>query len=138
MSRKRLSVADVRGMKGKYQFTMLRVETLDELAAAEKAGVDMVSVSPETMALPHFRDVAPSVFAVPGVAFFDVGTADDFVRWAFRLYKATADAVYCSASLATVKRLSDEAIPVIGHVGLRPVYNCRRGDSQTEGDLIQG
>jgi 3-methyl-2-oxobutanoate hydroxymethyltransferase len=120
MSRKRLSVADVRGMKGKYQFTMLRVETLDELAAAEKAGVDMVSVSPETMALPHFRDVAPSVFAVPGVAFFDVGTADDFVRWAFRLYKATADAVYCSASLATVKRLSDEAIPVIGHVGLVP------------------
>nr|WP_206078828.1 3-methyl-2-oxobutanoate hydroxymethyltransferase [Mesorhizobium camelthorni] len=107
-------------MKGKYQFTMIRVETLDELEAAEKARIDMVSVPPEMMLLPHFREVAPSLFAVPGVNFFDVGTADDFVRWAFRLFKASADAVYCSASLATVKRLADEAIPVIGHVGLIP------------------
>jgi len=107
-------------MKGKYQFTMIRVETLEELEAAEKAGVDMVSVPPEMMVLPHFREVAPSLFAVPGVNFFEVGTADDFVRWAFALYKASADAVYCSASVATVKRLADEAIPVIGHVGLIP------------------
>ena len=120
MSRKRPTVADIRAMKGKYQFTMIRVETLEELEAAEKAGVDMVSVPPEMMVLPHFREVAPSLFAVPGVNFFEVGTADDFVRWAFALYKASADAVYCSASLATVKRLADEAIPVIGHVGLIP------------------
>ena len=120
MSRKRPTVADIRAMKGKYQFTMIRVETLEELEAAEKAGVDMVSVPPEMMVLPHFREVAPSLFAVPGVNFFEVGTADDFVRWAFALYKASADAVYCSASVATVKRLADEAIPVIGHVGLIP------------------
>lgn len=120
MSRKRPTVADIRAMKGKYQFTMIRVETLEELEAAEKAGVDMVSVPPEMMVLPHFREVAPSLFAVPGVNFFEVGTADDFVRWAFALYKASADAVYCSASLATVKRLADEAIPVIGHLGLIP------------------
>lgn len=120
MTRRRPTVADIRAMKGKYQFTMLRVESLDELAAAENASIDMVSVSPEMMVLPHFREIAPSVFAVPGVNFFDIGTADDFVRWAFTLYKASADAVYCSASLATVKRLADEAIPVIGHVGLVP------------------
>ncbi|PWJ93757.1 MULTISPECIES: 3-methyl-2-oxobutanoate hydroxymethyltransferase [Mesorhizobium] len=120
MSRKRPTVADIRAMKGKYQFTMIRVETLEELEAAEKAGVDMVSVPPQMMVLPHFREVAPSLFAVPGVNFFEVGTADDFVHWAFALYKASADAVYCSASLATVKRLADEAIPVIGHVGLIP------------------
>ncbi|WP_258597215.1 hypothetical protein [Mesorhizobium sp. AR07] len=118
MSRKRPTVADIRALKDKYQFTMIRVETLDELEAAERAGVDMVSVPPEIMVLPHFREVAPSLFAVPGVNFFEVGMADDFVRWAFALYKASADAVYCSASLATVERLSDEAIPVIGHVGL--------------------
>ncbi|RUX08596.1 3-methyl-2-oxobutanoate hydroxymethyltransferase [Mesorhizobium sp. M8A.F.Ca.ET.059.01.1.1] len=120
MSRKRPTVADIRAMKGKYQFTMVRVETLEELEAAEKARVDMVSVPPNMMVLPHFREVAPSLFAVPGVNFFEIGTADDFVRWAFALYKASADAVYCSASLATVKRLADEAIPVIGHVGLIP------------------
>lgn len=117
---KRPTIADVRAMKGKRQFTMLRVETMNELAAAEKAGIDMVSVPPDLMLRPDFRDAGPSVFAVPGVNFFEVGTADDFVRWAFPLFKASADAIYCSASLATVKRLADEAIPVIGHVGLIP------------------
>lgn len=57
---------------------------------------------------------------MPGENFFEIGTADDFVRWAFRLYKASADAVYCSAGYATIKRMAEDAIPVIGHVGLIP------------------
>lgn len=120
MSRKRPTVADVRAMKGKYQYTMLRVETMQELEAAEQAGIDMVSVPPDLMCAPEFRDAAPSLFAVPGLNYFDVGTTDDFIRWSFRMVKASADAVYCSASLQTVRRLSEEAIPVIGHVGLIP------------------
>lgn len=120
MSRKRPTVADVRAMKGRHRYTMLRVTSVEELAAAEEAGIDMVSVPPALMLRPDFRDIAPGVFAVPGVDFYEVGTADDFVRWAFALVKASADAVYCSASLATVRRLADEAIPVIGHVGLIP------------------
>jgi 3-methyl-2-oxobutanoate hydroxymethyltransferase len=120
MTRKRPTVADVRAMKGKYQYTMLRVETKEELEAAELAGIDMVSVPPDLMCDPEFRDVAPGLFAVPGVNYYEVGTTDDFIRWAFRMVGASADAVYCSASLQTVQRLADEAIPVIGHVGLIP------------------
>lgn len=107
-------------MKAKRQYTMMRVETMEELEAAEKAGIDMVSVPPELMLDPQFRDAAPGIFAVPGMNFYEIGTADDFVRWAFKLYKASADAVYCSASFDTVRRLSDENIPVIGHTGLIP------------------
>jgi 3-methyl-2-oxobutanoate hydroxymethyltransferase len=120
MSRKRPTVADLRAMKGKRQLTMLRVMTLEEAEAAEQAGVDIVSIPPALMLDPRYRDAAPSLFSMPGENFFEIGTDDDFVRWAFRLYKAGADAVYCSASYATVKRLADEAIPVIGHVGLIP------------------
>lgn len=120
MPRKRPTVADVRAMKGQCQYTMMRVVTLEELEAAERAGIDMVSVPPDLMLDPRFRDAAPGVFAVPGENFYEIGTADDFVRWAFKLYKAGADAVYCSAGFATVKRLADENIPVIGHVGLIP------------------
>ena len=120
MNRKKPTVADVRAMKGKYQYTMLRVETMEELEAAELAGIDMVSVPPDLMCNPEFRDAAPGLFAVPGLNYFDVGTTDDFIRWSFRMVKASADAVYCSASLQTVRRLADEAIPVIGHVGLVP------------------
>jgi 3-methyl-2-oxobutanoate hydroxymethyltransferase len=39
------------------------------------------------------------------------------------MMRAGADAVYCAASIATVKRMADEGIPVIGHVGLIP-HTC--------------
>lgn len=120
MAKKRPTIADLRSIKGKRQLTMLRVLNLDEAEAAERAGIDIVSIPPELMMNPQYRDAAPSLFSMPGDNFFEIGTADDFVRWAFRLYKAGADAVYCSASVATVKRMADEAIPVIGHVGLIP------------------
>jgi 3-methyl-2-oxobutanoate hydroxymethyltransferase len=47
---------------------------------------------------------------------------DDYLRWAYKMMEAGADAVYCAASFATVKRMADDYIPVIGHVGLVPHY----------------
>jgi 3-methyl-2-oxobutanoate hydroxymethyltransferase len=120
MTRKRPTVADVRANKGKYQYTMMRVESWDELAAAQAAGIDMVSVPPEMMVQKHFRDVAPSLFAVPGKPLYEMGTEDDILRWAFQMINAGADAIYCAASFPVVRRLADEAVPVIGHVGLIP------------------
>jgi len=120
MSRTRPTVADLRAIKGKRQLTMLRVMTLEEAEAAERAGVDIVSIPPELILNPQYRDAAPSLFSMPGENFYELGTSDDFVRWAFKMYKASADAVYCSASYATVKAMADENIPVIGHVGLIP------------------
>ena len=49
-----------------------------------------------------------------------MGTEDDILRWAFQMVNAGADAVYCAASFPVVRRLADEAVPVIGHVGLIP------------------
>ena len=120
MTRTRPTIADLRALKGKRQLTMLRVTTLEEAEAAEQAGVDIVSIPPELILDPHYRDAAPSLFSMPGENFYEIGTADDFVRWSFRMIKAGADAVYCSASYATIKRMADEAVPVIGHVGLIP------------------
>lgn len=120
MSRKRPTVADLRAMKGKRQLTMLRVTTLEQAEAAERAGIDIVSIPPALLLDPRYRDAAPSLFSMPGENFYEIGTGDDFVRWAFRMVKASADAVYCSASYTTVKRMADEAVPVIGHVGLIP------------------
>src|SRR5262245_44858768 len=98
MAKTRPTVADLRVIKGKRQLTMLRIMTLDEAEAAERAGVDMVSVPPELILNPQYRDAAPSLFSMPGTNFYEIGTGDDFLRWAFGLYKASADAVYCSAS----------------------------------------
>ena len=138
MARKRPTIADIRSQKGKVQYTMMRTLNWEELAAAEAAGIDMVSVTPEMMTDPRFRDVAPSLFAVPGLDYFDVGTTDDFIRWSFKMLKAGADAVYCSASLQTVKRLADEAVPVIGHVGLIPSKVSWTGGFKAVGKTAEG
>jgi 3-methyl-2-oxobutanoate hydroxymethyltransferase len=118
VTRKRPTIADLRVVKGKKQLTMLRVMTLEEAEAAERARIDIVSIPPVLILNPQYRDAAPPLFSMPGENFYEIGNGDDFVRWAFRMYKASADAVYCSASFATVRRMADEAIPVIGHVGL--------------------
>lgn len=137
MRQNRPTVADLRAMKGKRQLTMLRVLTLEEAEAAEKAGIDIVSVPPELCLDPRYREVAPTLFTMPGENFFEIGTADDFVRWAFRMVKGGADAVYCSASYATIKRMADEAIPVIGHVGLIPSRKTWTGGFKAVGKTAE-
>lgn len=120
MTRKKPTVADLRAKKGKGQLTMLRVFTLDEAAAAEEAGIDIVSVPFDLVSHPEYRRVAPSLFSMTGVDHREAGTRDDYLRFAGRALMAGADAMYCSGSLGTVKFLADEHIPVVGHVGLVP------------------
>lgn len=134
---KRLTVADIRAAKGKHQFTMVRTETWEELEAAQKAGIEMVSVPPEMMVQPQFREVAPTIFAVPGVNFFELGTPDDFTRWAFSMLKASADAVYCSAGLPTIRQLAADNIPVISHVGLIPSRATWTGGFKAVGKTVE-
>jgi 3-methyl-2-oxobutanoate hydroxymethyltransferase len=138
MARKRPTVADVRANKGKHQYTMMRVESWDELAAAEEAGIDMVSVPPEMLVQRRFRDVAPSLFAVPGLPLYAAPAAtDDYLRWAFSMMNAGADAVYCAASFDTVKRMASENIPVIGHVGLVPHFCTWTGGFKAVGKTAE-
>jgi 3-methyl-2-oxobutanoate hydroxymethyltransferase len=137
-SRKRPTIADIRANKGKYQYTMMRVENWEELAAAEAAGIDMVSVPPPMLADKSFREVAPTLFAVPGLALWDnQGTTDDFLRWGYEMMRHGADAVYCAASLGTIRRMADEKIPVIGHVGLIPHFCTWTGGFKAVGKTAE-
>jgi 3-methyl-2-oxobutanoate hydroxymethyltransferase len=137
MSRQRPTVFDLRANKGKRQYTMLRLFTLQEAEAAERAGVDIVSVPPELLMNPQYRDAAPSLFTMPGDNFFEFGTADDFVRFAFKLYKHGADAIYSSAGFPTVKRLAEDNVPVIGHVGLIPSRKTWTGGFKAVGKTAE-
>ncbi|WP_295805786.1 3-methyl-2-oxobutanoate hydroxymethyltransferase [uncultured Nitratireductor sp.] len=134
---KRLTVHDLLVLRGERQLSMLRVETLDEAEAAERAGIDLVSVPPVLMLDPNFRDAAPTVFAVPGANFYEIGTTDDFVRWAFRLVRASADAVYCAAGTSTIARLAADGIPVCGHVGLIPSKATWTGGFKAVGKTLE-
>lgn len=133
MTRKKPTVADLRALKGKGQLTMLRVFTLDEAAAAEAAGIDVVSVPPELVTHPGYRDAAPSLFSMTGMDHRSTGTRDDYLRFSGTMLNAGADAMYCSGSLGTVRFLADEHIPVVGHVGLVPSRNTFTGGFKAVG-----
>jgi 3-methyl-2-oxobutanoate hydroxymethyltransferase len=131
------SVADLLALKGKRQLTKLRVETMEEAAAANLADIDMLSVPPELLEKPDFRQNCPRPFVVGGLEPGAYITEEDYLRVAFRLLKAGANAVYCGASLAIVRRLRDEGIPVVGHVGLIPSRRTWTGGFKAVGKTCQ-
>ena len=75
--RNKPTVADLRAKKGKGQLTMLRIFTLEEAAAAEEAGIDVVSLPQELVTHPDYRKVAPTLFSMTGVDHRSAGTRDD-------------------------------------------------------------
>jgi 3-methyl-2-oxobutanoate hydroxymethyltransferase len=119
MPDKRPTIADLLSFKGKRQLTMLRVETLQEAEAAEKAGIDMLSI-PFDILGPAFREACPTVFAMPGKAPGTFITAEDYIRAGWQALTTGGDAMYCASDLAIIRRLRAEGIPIIGHTGLIP------------------
>jgi 3-methyl-2-oxobutanoate hydroxymethyltransferase len=133
----RLTVRDLLDARGTHQFAMLRVETLEEAEAAAKAGVELLSVPPAMVFDHRFREVAPDAFIFPGDNFYEIGGTDDFLKWAFPLYKHGADAFYCSGSLATVRAMADHGLPVCGHVGLIPSKRTWTGGFKAVGKTLE-
>lgn len=132
----RMTVAGLRAQRGDRQLAMLRVETLDEAAAAERAGIDMVSIEPDLLER-GFRKVAPTVFAIPGLDQGTLATEEDFLRTAYRAMAAGADAVYCAASLPIIERLAAEGVPVCGHTGLIPSRATWTGGFRAVGKTLE-
>lgn len=115
----RLTVADIRALKGKRQMSMLYVETLDEARAAAAAGIDMLSII-DPLWTPEMRAAAGNCFVQVGLLYGELVTTEDYLRAAHRAIRIGGDCVYSAASLTTIKALADEGIPVVGHVGLIP------------------
>lgn len=132
----RPTIADLRALKGQRQLSMLRIETLDEAAAAQQAGVDLVSVPPALLG-PAFREAAPTLFAFPGLEYGDFVSAEEYLRAAFAAMKAGGDAVYCAASMGIVRRLREEGIPVCGHTGLIPSQATWTGGFKAVGKTLE-
>ena len=68
MKNNRLTVADLRALKGKRQLTMLFVDTPDEAAAASAAGIDMLSII-DPVWTPEMREAAGDCFVQVGLLY---------------------------------------------------------------------
>jgi 3-methyl-2-oxobutanoate hydroxymethyltransferase len=121
----RPTVHDMRAMKARGQkISMLYVTSLDEAAAADAAGIHMLSIESRFFT-PEMREAAGRCFVQVGLPFGPYGglaTAEDYLRAAFRFTAMGGDCFYCAASLDIQKALCDNHMPVVAHVGLIPSY----------------
>jgi 3-methyl-2-oxobutanoate hydroxymethyltransferase len=119
MRHKRMTVADLRGLKGKRQLTMLFVDTPEEAAAASAAGIDILSIIAPVWTK-EMREAAGDCFVQVGLIYGQLCTYEDYLRAAHAGLMLGGDAFYCAGSLDTITKLAAEGIPIIGHVGLVP------------------
>ena len=137
MTRTKPTVADLLAGKGKVQRTNVLAWTVEEAAAAEAAGVDIVNTGMSPL-LPAIRAAAPTAFMVTGLGYGHYATTDDYLRGACELYNKGIDAMYCVASLETIGRLAAEGFPIMSHVGLIPSKNTWTGGFKAVGKTADG
>lgn len=127
---KRPTVADIRAMKARGQkISMLYVTTLDEAAAANAAGIDMLSIEGRFFS-PEMHEAAGRCFVQVGLPFGGAGTfqgqhlttAEDYLRAAYHFTIMGGDCFYCAASYDIQKAMCDNHVPIVAHVGLIPSY----------------
>lgn len=121
--RKKYTVYDLQQLKGKRVLTHIHVKSPEEAAAAEQAGVDLMSCSfdsPESQArLPRLVAAAPNSF-LSGATPHGMASPEEAIRVGFRALELGASSVYCSASPFIIEAMAREGIPVVGHLGLVP------------------
>ena len=120
MRHNRLTVADLRALKGKRQLTMLFVETTDEAAAASAAGIDILSIV-EPLWTPRMREAAGDCFVQVGLIYGQHCTYEDYLRAA---HAGLIDG--WRRVLLRGQPRHDREIIGRGHPGHRPCRPCPR------------
>jgi 3-methyl-2-oxobutanoate hydroxymethyltransferase len=120
---KKYSIYDLRQLKGKRCLTQVHVKSPEEAAAAEAAGIDLLSCSFDSPAsqarLPLLVAAAPKSF-ISGATPHGMASPEEAIRIAFRALELGASSVYCSASPWMIEAMARERIPVVGHLGMVP------------------
>jgi 3-methyl-2-oxobutanoate hydroxymethyltransferase len=121
--RKKYAVYDLPQLKGKRCLTHIHVKSPEEAAAAEAAGVDLMSCSfdsPEAQArLPRLVAAAPNSF-ISAASPHGMASPEEAIRIGFRALELGASSVYCSGSPFIIAAMARERIPVVGHLGMVP------------------
>lgn len=121
--RKKFTVHDLQQLKGRRCLTHIHVKSPEEAAAAEAAGVDLMSCSfdtPEAQArLPRLVAAAPSSFLSAATP-HGLASPEEAIRVGFQALELGASSVYCSASPFIIEAMARERIPVVGHLGMVP------------------
>ena len=120
---KKYSVFDLRQLKGKRCLTHVHVKSPEEAAAAEVAGIDLLSCSfdsPASQARLPLLVAAASKSFISGATPHGMASPEEAIRIGFHALELGASSVYCSASPYMIEAMAREGIPVVGHLGMVP------------------
>lgn len=113
------------------RFAQVTAATADEAGAAEAAGIEMVVCM--ASAVPAVRRGSSRVFVTAAIDFGGAVTIDDLLGAAFQALGDGADAVITARRLDAVRRLAEEDIPVMGHLGFVPKKSTLYGGVRSVG-----
>jgi 3-methyl-2-oxobutanoate hydroxymethyltransferase len=141
--RKKYTVCDLQKLKGRRCLTHIHVKSPEEAAAAEQAGVDLMSCSFDNPAaqarLPLLVEAAPNSFLSAATP-HGMASSEEAIRVGFRALELGASSVYCSSSPFIIEAMAREGLPVVGHLGMVPrhvTWTNYRAIGKTEGEARQ-
>ncbi len=127
-----VTVASIGALKNtRTQYAQVTASTADESAAAEAAGIEMVVCM--AGAVPAVRQGSARVFVTAAIDFGGAVTLDELLGTAFDALTSGADAVITARRLDAVRRLAEEDIPVMGHLGFVPKKSTLFGGVRSVG-----
>ena len=127
---KRITVKDLKSLKGKKQLALILVKNKEEALAADQVGIEMMGTGAAgKFTNPHdhasfeellsIRKAAPNAFMHYGAPDTLWPTLDKAKKLAFKMLEYDFDMFYCHR-IEILKSLYKEGIPCLGHVGLIP------------------
>jgi len=127
-----VTVASIRAQKNNDRpLTQVTAATAEEAAAAETAGIEMVVCMSDSV--PVVREGSASVFVTAAIDFSGAVSDDDLLGTAYSALSNGADAVITARRFAAVRRIADEDIPVMGHLGFVPKKSTLYGGVRAVG-----
>ncbi len=127
-----VTVASIIARKGAEQpLTQVTAATAAEAAAADAAGIEMVVCMSDSVAA--VREGSSRVFVTAAIDFSGAVSDDDLLGTAYEALTAGADAVITARRLQAVRRIADEDIPVMGHLGFVPKKSTLYGGVRAVG-----
>lgn len=127
-----VTVASIVAGRGENaRLAQVTASTAEEAAAAEAAGIEMVVCMSEFVST--VREGSTSVFVTAAIDFSGAVSDDDLLGTAFEALTDGADAVISARRPASLARLADEDIPVMGHLGFVPKKSTLYGGVRAVG-----
>lgn len=131
-----VTVASIRALKDSdAQLVQVTAGTAAEAAAAEEAGIEMIVCLAD--AVESVREGTTSLFVTAAIDFGGAVTEDDLLAEALAALSAGADAVITARGLRSVRRLTAEDIPVMGHLGFVPKKSTLYGGIRAVGKTAE-